>query len=48
MLTVGFSVSLVADLRFWALTPAVNLNFHSNTFEIEWLCFAVYVDVVTA
>lgn len=30
------------DFKFWALIPAVNLNFHS-AFEIEWLCFGIYI-----
>jgi hypothetical protein len=32
------------DWRFWALTPAFNLNFHDGfTFEFEWLCFGIYI-----
>lgn len=28
---------------FWALLPAINLNFGSGDFEFEWLCFSMYV-----
>ena len=31
------------DFQFWAIIPAVNLNFHGFTFEIEWLCLALYI-----
>jgi hypothetical protein len=41
---IGFTASFEVDFDFIAILPAVNLNFHSNTFEIEWLCFAIYVD----
>lgn len=34
------------DFHFWAIVPALNLNFHSKTFEFEWLCFALYIDVI--
>lgn len=31
------------DIKFFAIIPAVNLNFHNRfTFEIEWLFFALY------
>lgn len=32
------------DFKFWAIMPAINLNFHSSTFEFEFLCFAIYID----
>ena len=41
---IGVSATFVVDVRFWALTPAINLNFHSFSFEIEWLCFGLYLD----
>ena len=31
------------DPNFWALTPAININIHRPQFEIEWLCFALYI-----
>lgn len=40
----SISVTLCIDLRFWAITPAINVNLHGGfTLEVEWLCFAVYV-----
>lgn len=41
-----FNFNFDIDLKFWALIPAFNLNFHSNTFEFEFLCFSIYIDVV--
>jgi hypothetical protein len=32
------------DTKFWALLPAVSINLHSHSFEIEWLCLALYID----
>ena len=31
------------DIKFWALMPCVNINLHSKEFELEWLCFGLYV-----
>lgn len=31
------------DIKFWALIPCVNINLHSKEFELEWLCFGLYV-----
>lgn len=41
---VILEVALNIDFKFWAVLPAININLHSNTFEFEWLCFAVYID----
>ena len=35
------------DWRFLALIPALNLNFHSETVEFEWLWLGVYCDLAT-
>jgi len=43
-------IDITFDNRFWAMLPALNLNFHKDadgkqsgiTFEIEFLCFAMY------
>ncbi len=32
------------DIKFFAIIPAINLNFHSITLEIEWLFFGIYID----
>ncbi len=32
------------DWKFFAITPCFNINFHSKTFEFEWLFFAMYID----
>ena len=37
---VEFSI----DTNFIALLPALNLNFHSKSIEIEWLIFGIYLD----
>lgn len=29
--------------KFWALTPAFNLNFAVGEFEFEWLCVGIYI-----
>ncbi len=31
------------DIRFWAVLPSLNLNFHCKEIEIEWLCFGLYI-----
>lgn len=36
-------VDFIVDYKFWALTPAVNLNFHTFELEFEWLCFGLYI-----
>jgi hypothetical protein len=41
---LNLNISFEFDYKFWAIIPAFNLNLHSKTFEIEWLCFAVYFD----
>lgn len=38
------TIDLDLDIKFWALLPAVNINIHSSGFEIEWLCFGIYVN----
>lgn len=37
-------VNVDIDFKFWAIIPAININFHSFSLEIEWLCLAIYVD----
>lgn len=40
----ALAVELDFDTKFFAIVPAVNLNFHGGfTFEIEWLFFGVYI-----
>lgn len=38
-------LSIGVDWKFWALIPAININLHGPTFEIEWLCFYFYLDL---
>lgn len=38
-------LSFVFDPDFFAIFPALNLNFHSWTLEFEWLFFGVYLDI---
>lgn len=41
------SKTLDVDFNFFAIIPAINLNFHNNfTLEIEWLFFALYIDII--
>ena len=40
---IGFSIDIVIDTAFFAVLPAVNLNFHSGELEFEWLIFGVYI-----
>lgn len=42
----GFKIIFGVDCGFWAITPALNINLHSNTFEFEWLCFSIYIDKI--
>jgi hypothetical protein len=36
-------MDIAVDGQFWAIIPAVNINFHSGiTIEFEWLCFGLY------
>ena len=30
------------DLKFWSIIPAININFHTKSFEFEWLCLGLY------
>lgn len=30
------------DVKFWAIIPAINLNFHNSSVEFEWLCLGIY------
>jgi len=34
------------DPNFWAILPAINFNLHSNSLELEWLCFGLYIDLL--
>lgn len=40
-------VELFVDPKFWAIIPAININIHSGSCELEWLCFGMYVDFVS-
>lgn len=39
-ITLSIDIDFTPD--FWALLPAINLNFHASQFEFEWLCFGIY------
>lgn len=39
------STDFTIDPYFWAIIPAVNINLHTKSLEIEWLCFGFYLDV---
>lgn len=34
---------LSIDFKFFAITPAFNINFHTKQFEIEWLFWGIYI-----
>lgn len=36
-------ITIEMDTKFFAILPALNVNFHSRTFEFEWLCFGIYI-----
>jgi hypothetical protein len=39
-----FEISIEFSPRhFWALLPAINLNFISGELEFEFLCFGIYI-----
>jgi len=45
MKTINIDIEYGIDTRFWALLPAVNLNFTVGfTLEFEFLCFSFYAD----
>jgi len=46
MRKLNVNVELAFDYKYWT-TGCINLNFHTKTFEIEFLCFACYVDLKT-
>ena len=41
-----FGIDLAIDYKFWS-SGFVNLNFHNGfTFEIEFLCFGLYISMI--
>jgi len=44
MKLITIDVNFNIDSKFFAIIPAINLNFHSLTLEFEWLFFAIYLD----
>nr|DAY93925.1 MAG TPA: hypothetical protein [Caudoviricetes sp.] len=38
-----YKIDVDFDTKFWALLPALNINFHSWEFEFEWLCLGIYI-----
>lgn len=46
MKTINIDIDLGIDTRFWALLPAVNLNFCNGfSLELEFLCFSFYANL---
>lgn len=44
MKEITISAELHYDKKFFAIIPAINLNFHGKfTLEFEWLVFGVYI-----
>ena len=37
------AIELCLDIKFIAILPALNINFHSKEIEFEWLCFGIYL-----
>lgn len=33
------------DFKFFAILPAININLHMKTFEIEWLFWGFYIEI---
>ena len=43
------SIDFDVDLKFFAIMPALNLNFHGGfTLEFEWLMFGIYLKLVNS
>ncbi len=40
--SISFTISFTYDIKFWC-TGAINLNFHNGEFELEFLCFGIYI-----
>lgn len=41
---INININIIIDYKFWAITPAINLNFHNGfVFEVEWLCLGIYI-----
>jgi hypothetical protein len=43
MKRISIQTDLEIDPQFWALLPALNINWHSKKFEFEWFCLMVYI-----
>lgn len=39
---LSYKIDFDLDFKFWS-TGCINLNFHVGQFEIEFLCFGIYV-----
>ena len=39
-------VEFQIDFKFWNILPNLAINFHSKSFEIEWLFFGLYFDLI--
>lgn len=37
------SINFDVDWKFFAIIPALNINFHSKELEFEWLFIGIYV-----
>ncbi len=43
---ISFKIDCDFDVYFWHLIPSINLNFHSQEIEFEWLCLGVYISKI--
>jgi hypothetical protein len=40
-------IEIIYDNKFFAITPAFNINLNSSEFEIEWLFLGIYFKKIT-
>lgn len=44
--SVLLKINLDIDFKFFAILPAINLNFGSKSLEFEWLFIGIYIDLL--
>ena len=38
-------ISFELDKKFITIWPAISINLHSKTIEINWIVFGIYIDI---
>jgi hypothetical protein len=39
----NINIDFDTDFKFFAIIPAININLHSKSLEIEWLFWGLYI-----